>query len=513
MSLSSIVLNASLLYNAFVAQHVGIQNNSVLLDLRNTAVSTQGIIITDPIAPNDQDIVDTYTIRRWIIQTNADIPEGTTLQLFAKTGSTYFTESDWTDWNPIDLNHTLPSPQGQYLKLKYIFTTTDPSRSPILNDVTIQAEFESAHFEHPLQITEQHNEALITSSYTFGYEQQDEPSIQSFVETHHLRDLIGNQKTDIEGLVALNHYIAQLPNTRHNMWSEAYPWTLDQVLLQEGDQPAIKGHCMSYASVLISALTGLGYPARHWAIEGFRFMNHEIVEVWSNDLNKWIYLDPSLDQHYTDPQTGTPLSLLEMHNIFTNTFFEEGETLLMPMDQQHERVKEKGGKNAPIHCQDQGYHYGTLTTNYDWGWLHGYLAAGFLRLTTRNNFHSQPTPTFDFFGEGNDQDHGFPSWTDPKTPPRTDQVKIFSGRKRDFYWTLNQAAYKTTRTTETTLKIELSNTQPFFSHYLVTANNISKKTNSNTYIFTIQKGENTFSVTPIDKWGKWGVNSHFTAIF
>ncbi|MBT4140541.1 MAG: transglutaminase domain-containing protein, partial [Candidatus Latescibacteria bacterium] len=269
MSLSTIVLNASILYNAFIAQHVGVQNNQVVLDLRNTDVSTQGIIITDPIAPTDQDIVDAYTIRQWVIQTNAKIPKGTSLQLFAKTGDSYFTETDWTDWRPIDLNHTLTSPSGRYLKLKYIFTTTDPSLSPKVTDVTVQAHVKNTPFERPLKITQQHNEALVTSSYSFDYEHQDEPTIQSFIETHNLRDLIANKKTDLERLVALNHYIAQLPNTRHNMWSEAYPWTLDQVILQEGDQPAVKGHCMSYASVLVSTLTGLGYHARHWAIEGF----------------------------------------------------------------------------------------------------------------------------------------------------------------------------------------------------------------------------------------------------
>jgi len=510
MSLSTIVLNASILYNAFVAQHVIIQNDQIVLDLRNQDIATQGILITDPIAFNDQAITNDYTIHQWVIQTNAETPKGTTLQCFSKTGSSYFTETDWTDWTPINPNHTLTSPQGRYLKLKYVFTTTDPSLSPKLNKVTVQAKAESTSFKSPIQITQQHTETLITSSYTFDYEHPDEKNIQSFIQTHKLNPLIQNKKTDLERFITLNHYIAQLPNTRHNMWSEAYPWTLDQVLQQENEQTAVKGHCMSYASVLISALTGLGYHARHWAIEGFRFMNHEVVEVWSNDLQKWVYLDPSLDQHYTAPKTGEALSLLEMHNIFINTFFKEGENLLMPMDQQRERMKEIGGQNAPIHCQDQGYHYGTLTTDYDWGWFHGYLAAGFLRLTTRNNFHSQPEPAFNFFGEGNDEDYGFPSWVDSKTPPKTNQVKIFSGRQRDFYWTLNQATYRAIRTSENTLTIELANTQPFFSHYRIIQNGNTHIITDHTHSLTLTKGENTFSVTPVDKYKKIGTESYFT---
>lgn len=512
-SLTNITLDATALYNAQTAHHLKLQGNVVCLDLRNAQNTVQGIVVTDPIAPNQQDICDAYTVKIWHIKTNAEIPVGSTLQCFAKTGPSYFTETDWTDWTPIDLEQTVESPAHPYLKLKYLFTSTKPNTSPAIKSVTIQAEVKNQSFKHPLQITQSQNENLITSTFSFGYESPDCPPIQNFVETHHLHDLIRDKKTDLECFFALNHFVAQLPNTRHNMWSASYPWTLDQLLVQENGQTAIKGHCMSYASVLISALTGLGYYARHWAVEGFRFMNHEIVEVWSNELKKWIYLDPSLDQHYTHPKTGAPLSLLEMHDIYVNTFFQDGETLLMPMDQQHERMKKIGGQNATILCQDLGYHYGTFTPDYDWGWFHGYLATGFLRLTTRNNYHSQPEPAFHFFGEGNEEDYGFPSWIDAKTPPRTDRVKIFSGRKRDFYWTLNQASFRATRTTENTLQIELGNTQPFFSHYRITLNNTSFDHLERTYELTLRKGENTFSVSPIDKWNKEGIQSIFRLIY
>jgi len=365
-------------------------------------------------------------------------------------------------------------------------------------------------FPSPLQILDSHNENLITSAFSFGYERRDCPIIQNFVKTHNLHECIQTKQNDLDRFIALNHYVAQLPNTRHNMWQDIYPWTLDQILVDENGHTAVKGHCMSYASVLISALTGLGYYARHWAVEGVRFMNHEVVEVWSDELHKWVYLDPSLDQHYIHPETHEPMSLLDMHRIVINTFFHDGETLLMPMEEQKKRVQSIGGRNAPIACIDLGYHYGSYTEDYDWGWFHGYLAAGFMQLTTRNDFHSHPDPVFPYFGDGIDEDHGFPHWIDEKTPPKTDRVKLFSDRERDFYWTLNQAAFHATRISDNALDLEFSQTQPFFDHYVVTIDGSSHTQTEDRLTWTLHPGENTLSVAPENEWGDRGTESYLT---
>ena len=153
---------------------------------------------------------------------------------------------------------------------------------------------------------------------------------------------------------------------------------------------------------------------------------------------------------------------------------------------------------------------GSYTENYDWGWFHGYLAAGFMQLTTRNDFHTHPEPEFRYFGDGIDENRGFPHWTDAKTPPKTDRIKIFSGRERDFYWTLNQAAHRATRTSENTLNIEFGHTQPFFDHYLVTIDDTSHAQTEDPYRWTLHKGENMLAVAPVNEWGVRGIESYLT---
>ncbi len=104
--------------------------------------------------------------------------------------------------------------------------------------------------------------------------------------------------------------------------------------------------------------------------------------------------------------------------------------------------------------------------SYDWGWFHGYMVSGFLRLTDRNNYVSKKEPWFSNFGNGiNFNSHLH--WIDDATPPRIASIQTYKGRERDLWWSMNQAAMKTTRTGENNISPEFDNTQPFFSHYLV----------------------------------------------
>ena len=84
---------------------------------------------------------------------------------------------------------------------------------------------------------------------------------------------------------------------------------------------------MSYAVALISAATALGFHARHWAIEGFRDMGHEVVEIWVPSRKKWIYFDPSLTSYYFDERTKEPLNVHELHRLVAARFLRAHEDM------------------------------------------------------------------------------------------------------------------------------------------------------------------------------------------
>ena len=75
------------------------------------------------------------------------------------------------------------------------------------------------------------------------------------------------------------------------------------------------GWCGQYSIVLLQSLLSLGYQARY--IEIGNKSNpyaHFMVEVWSNQFNKWIALDADYNVHWE--AHGVPLSALEIHDAY-----------------------------------------------------------------------------------------------------------------------------------------------------------------------------------------------------
>jgi hypothetical protein len=58
---------------------------------------------------------------------------------------------------------------------------------------------------------------------------------------------------------------------------------------------------------LVQCLQSLGYKARYVTIQG-----HEVTEVWSPELSKWVMLDPLYELYVR--QANIPLSVMEIHN-------------------------------------------------------------------------------------------------------------------------------------------------------------------------------------------------------
>ena len=74
------------------------------------------------------------------------------------------------------------------------------------------------------------------------------------------------------------------------------------------------GHCLSCNLTLMAACLAMGYPSRWVNIETRSTYGHEVVEVWSNDFNKWVFMDATRDYYIYDPDTGIPLNLVEIND-------------------------------------------------------------------------------------------------------------------------------------------------------------------------------------------------------
>lgn len=68
------------------------------------------------------------------------------------------------------------------------------------------------------------------------------------------------------------------------------------------------GFCAQYCFVMVQCLQSLGYKARYITVKG-----HEVTEVWSPELSRWVMLDPLYELYIS--KEGTPLSVLEIHDM------------------------------------------------------------------------------------------------------------------------------------------------------------------------------------------------------
>jgi len=510
-------------FNGYLARNVCLDKESgaVVLDYRKIKGDEplEGLIETDVLDLFDilnESIGIRERPQRIELTCWAEAPPETSLELYTSFSDGYFSKDSWSDWELAPgLLATIENPPGRYLRVRIKLLSEQPGKSPLLEGLQLGATWKrsAARWKDSLKIKLYQNPSIIRSPVHFGYERCDQPAVSNFVERNRLRELVAECKSEMDTLVTLLHWVARVKNTRHGrIKSPDYPWDIEKIVsYDQSGQPSIEGHCMSYAVAYITALTGLGFTARHWAVQGFRFADHEVVEVWSNSLGKWVYFDPSLDHYYVDKTTREPLSILELHRVFVNTFFADGENLRMPMDLQRERVRKIGGKNVPIDYVSGHYAYGKPNPDYDWGWFHGYLACGFMRLTTRNDFHSRKEPWFPHFGEGVHDFDRFLSWSDEKTPV-SPKITLFSERERDFYWTLNQAQIKAVRAGPALLELEFGHSMPFFDTFLISVDENPFSPGSSKYSWQLHQGENRLVVLPRNEWGRTGTGARLQVI-
>lgn len=87
---------------------------------------------------------------------------------------------------------------------------------------------------------------------------------------------------------------------------DPYPPLDARIILRDTRSGFTGGFCAQYNYVLGQALMSLGYPARYVTVR-----DHEVLEVWARDRQRWICLDPLHAATYVDEE-GRPLSVHEI---------------------------------------------------------------------------------------------------------------------------------------------------------------------------------------------------------
>lgn len=251
-------------------------------------------------------------------------PFQTSIKTFVRFGATPFIgDKSWTDWQPLENRKENTLANKNYLQWRAELSTKNPLVTPLLKSISIESSWEdhSPNVNKGLSVHVIQNGEIINSSYPFSYENLNHSELKRFREEHKLDDIIAGATSEFEAILKLLHWAYRAPITNNG-----YSWNWNDAIVEPKDtkmpilnapynQRRRDGMCLYSTQGLIGALLSMGYQARHVNINSEAVNGHEITEVWSNDFDKWIYLDPTLDTYYFDLKTGKPLNVLEMHKL------------------------------------------------------------------------------------------------------------------------------------------------------------------------------------------------------
>ncbi len=250
---------------------------------------------------------------------NGQTPANTQIHLQARSGPTPTPSAQWSSWHTLKHTADLDHP-ARYWQFRIELHTDDPLQTPTLNSFTIEAQPQVANdWTKRLTIIKQHNEKIVRSSIAFQYEPFDRPELKTLRDKYKLDDVVKGASTELELIERLAAWSATRWRGIGHL-GQSYPaWNALDILKTDDDGKPVGGFCQQYNLVFMQACESFGLPARPVSIgpgnktDAFR-SGHEVAEIWSNQFDKWIYIDGNFGYYAVDAKTNVPLSLLELHD-------------------------------------------------------------------------------------------------------------------------------------------------------------------------------------------------------
>jgi hypothetical protein len=422
----------------------------------------------------DSDILKKYitalTAKYYI---DIEIPEKTKVTAMVRFGaSPLLNDSSWTTWKKVKVGTELTENLAtkRYFQWKAELRTNNPLESPLIKEIRIYSEWENDSPNEKLGMvtTVVQNGQVITLSYPFSYENLNHPELQKYRKKFKLDKIVAGAESEFEIMMRLLHWSYRIP-----VKDSPYSWNCnDMVVYKKGKKgmPELQWNyegrrrdaMCSYSNMALQgALLAMGYQARFININSEAISGHEVTEVWSNEFNKWFYLDATRDYYYFDSETGLPLNLLEIHNRLAEKL-PRIETWQRPFAPeigskvvQQIKIGMREGDN-PVSIVDDGYQI--------------IRTMGYFRFPWRNDFLSHPLPIPIAQGYTMWGWDGYLNHYDEKFPKRT-EFQRQSNRFVDFYEPLNQAQVFLSETRQKgVLKVEVNTFTPGFETFFVRIN-------------------------------------------
>ena len=398
----------------------------------------------------------------------------------------------------------------RYMQWQATLETKDSLATPVVKSASVTRML--AYDAPPVNtfyVLNYKNPRLRQTSYEYAYENSDTPQLAQLRERLGLDALLEGATGDFDKINRLRHFVSQL--WYHGSPLPEYPeWNALDVL-DRRDRVGKGGMCIQFSIVFIQSLESLGYQARH-----INIFNHESVEVYVDELGKWVHVDPEsvFDSYEYNTETGQPLNALEQHGHFLAKYGLSPEN---PIDW----MSTEAWCNHPASGLTENKQPLDISTYTPW--LNSpepgkrppqHNLVGFIRMMPRNNYFSQPTPRPLSQGSTWWPWDGYLNWYDDATPRKL-QYALHSDRVSDFYPTLNQVAFTATHGANVgDIEIDLMSITPNFDSYEINVDDTGWQDAPDYFIWTLNRSAlNTLLMRTRNKLGVTGTPSRFQIMY
>lgn len=169
------------------------------------------------------------------------------------------------------------------------------------------------------------NNELISHSYLNLYDIYTMGNLEKRKLTQMLmKELEFEKASEIELFKQLLYWVNE--QWKHNGWNAAAPHLSARRIVKNARKGA-NYRCVEYAKVLKDALVSLGFVARIVNVKsaevayGGAGMGHAAVEVWSNERQKWMFLDPQFGAYAR--YKGEILNYYEIFSLRKKGYFDQ----------------------------------------------------------------------------------------------------------------------------------------------------------------------------------------------
>jgi transglutaminase-like putative cysteine protease len=408
-----------------------------------------------------------------------------------RTGTTPTPDKAWADWQPLGADGgTVRDPKGRYAQVAVELATTDPLHSPRLKAVRVEATPRLAKdWTARLKVTEAHNEEIVRSAVPFAYEPFTHPRLKELRERYQLDAVVKGATTEFELIERLARWAAGRWERGH--LKDSYPpWDALAILNPHRDGTPIGGFCQQYNLVFLQACESFGIPGRAVSVSAGDHggkvpgSGHEVVELWSNQFKKWVYVDGNMAWYAVDYANSVPLSLWELRQ---------------------RQLRAVAGKPfAEVRIVELAEGKTRWTGLTDWP---PFLE---LRLIPRSNFLEKPGPLPLNQGMRGWFWTGHHAWTDAEYPASLLYGHRVAAR-RNWEWTLNQARYTLEpAATAGEVRVHLDTETPGFDTFLATIDGAPGKPVASGFVWKLHPGTNRLEVRPRNAAGREGIASRLT---